>query len=70
MCGAVGEHWSYLPAHVRGLPLQHVLREGRGLQLVLVEGQLVDHHGLTVGTGEAHHGVGRAGRLGPTQVNE
>jgi len=54
---------SYLPAHVRRFPLQHVLRERRGLQFVLVERQLVDHHGLTVHTGEAHHGVGRAGGL-------
>ena len=57
------EHLPYLPAHVRRLPLQDELGEGGGLQLVLVKGKLVDHHGLAVHTGEPHHRMGRAGGL-------
>lgn len=53
----------YLPAGVRGLPLQDVLRERRRLQLIFVEGHLVYHHGLRVQTGETNVGVGRAGGL-------
>lgn len=38
----------YLPAGVRRLPFQYILRERRRLQLILVEGHLVYHHGLRV----------------------
>lgn len=48
----------YLPAGVWGLPLQNVLCERRRLQLILVKGHLVDHHGLSVETGETNVGVG------------
>lgn len=54
---------AYLPAHVRRLPFQNVLSERGGLQLVLVKGKLVDHHGLAVHAGEAHQRVGGARRL-------
>lgn len=57
----------YLPAGVRGLPLQYVLREGWRLQLVLVKGHLVNHHGLRVQTGETNMGVGWTWRLHGTQ---
>lgn len=56
----------YLPAGVWGLPLQYVLCERRRLQLILVEGHLVYHHGLGVQTGETDVGVGRARGLGGT----
>lgn len=47
----------YLPAGERGLPLQDVLGERRGLQLILVKGHLVDHHGLRIQTRESNVGV-------------
>lgn len=53
----------HLPAHVRGLPLQNVLGERWWLQLVLIEGQLVNHHGLTVGARETHNWMSRSRRL-------
>ena len=40
-------HVSYLPAGVGLPPFQDVLGQGRRLQLVLVERQIVDHHRLT-----------------------
>lgn len=58
---------AYLPAGVRGLPLQYVLRERWRLQLVLVKGHLVYHHGLRVQTGETNMGVGWTWRLHGTQ---
>lgn len=62
--GCVCEYLPYLPAHVWRLPFQDELGEWRRLQFILVKGKLVDHHGLTVHTGETHHGMCRARRLG------
>ena len=42
------------------LPFQDVLGERRGLQLILVEGKLVNHHGLTVHTRETNNRMSRA----------
>ena len=58
---------AHLPAGVGGLPLQDVLCERRGLQLVLVKGHLVYDHGLGVQAGEVHVGVRRARRLPPEE---
>ena len=64
----------YLPAGVRRLPLQYVLRERRGLQLILVERHLVDHHWLGVQAGETNMGVGRtrglSGRQSKIKINK
>lgn len=47
----------HLPAGVWRFPLQNVLRQRRRLKLVLVKGHLIDHHGLSVQTGETNVGV-------------
>ena len=47
-----------LPAVVRLLPPEDEEGEGARLQLVLVEGQVVNDHGLLVGAGELEGGVG------------
>lgn len=54
---------SYLPAHMRRLPLQNVLGERWWFQLVLIERKLVNHHRLTVDAGETHHWMGNSRRL-------
>ena len=53
-----------LPAVVRLLPPEDEECEGARLQLVLVEGQVVDDHGLLVGAGELEGGVGGPLRQG------
>ena len=65
-----------LPAVVRLLPPQDEEREGARLQLVLVEGQVVDDHGLLVGAGELEGRMGRplgqgvGGHVGPEGFGE
>ena len=46
-----------LPAVARLLPSKDEQSEGAGLQLVLVEGEVLYHHGLLVGAGELESGV-------------
>ena len=60
----------YLPAGVRGLPLQDELSERRRLQLVFVERHLIDHHGLRVQAGETDVRVRRAGGLEDQNVKD
>ena len=51
-----------LPAVVRLLPPEDEEGEGARLQLVLVEGQIVDDHGLLVGAGELEGGMDARGQ--------
>ena len=49
-----------LPTIIWLLPAQDKEGEGGRLQLVLVEGEIVDYHGLLIGACELKRGVGRA----------
>lgn len=55
---------THLPAHGGLLAGEDVLCERRRLQLIFVEGEVVNHHGLLAGAGELHIGVSTPRRLG------
>lgn len=55
---------THLPAHGGLLAGEDVLCERRRLQLIFVEGEVVNHHGLLTGAGELHIGVSTPRRLG------
>ena len=58
-----------LPAVVGLLAAEDEEGEGRGLQLVLVEGEVLDHHRLLVGAGELEGGVCRPlGQVGGAHI--